>query len=270
MGSGGECEPRNLQPIDATDPSKAMEPLHVISLIGGGVLAGVFNTLAGGGSLITVPVLVLLGLPGAVANGTNRIGILFQSLAATWQFRAEGVHVTREALGVLAPACVGAALGAQAAVWVSHDTFEWVFGVLMLVLIVPTLWDLGPKPGSGQRPGWSRPARTAIFLAIGAYGGAFQAGVGIFLLLALDRTGYDLISANAIKLIVVAGLTLFALPVFLWNDQIRWLPGLVLAGGYSLGGALGARIAVRGGERIVRLGILFAVLVLSGRMLGLY
>ena len=109
-----------------------------------------------------------------------------------------------------------------------------------------------------------------IFLAIGVYGGAFQAGVGIILLLALSYLGYDLVHANSIKVVVNTALTLVAVPIFVAQGQVAWLPAALLATGFALGGALGVRLAVQRGEAIIRPVVVVAVLLLAGRMLGLY
>jgi uncharacterized membrane protein YfcA len=105
---------------------------------------------------------------------------------------------------------------------------------------------------------------------IGAYGGAIQAGVGLLMVGALNHTGYDLVRANSIKVATNVVLTAFAIPVFLWHGQIAWAPALVLAIGFAAGGAIGARVAVRGGERVIRPVMVAAILLLAGRMLGLY
>jgi uncharacterized membrane protein YfcA len=248
-----------------------LTPLETFALVATGLVAGVVNTLAGGGSLLTVPVLVLLGLPGGLANGTNRVGILLQSSVAAWRFRALGVGGLREAAPVLLPVALGSGIGAWGVAQLSDRHFERAFGVVMLLLLVPLLRELGgPRrtrrvPPARPGPGW-----LALFFGIGVYGGAFQAGVGIPLLFALGGAGYDLVRANAIKVIVTAVLTLAAVPVFLLEGQIRWAPALVLAVGYSAGAALGARLAVAGGERLIRPVLAFAVIALAGRMLGLY
>ena len=108
-----------------------------------------------------------------------------------------------------------------------------------------------------------------VFFGVGLYGGAFQAGLGIPLLFALSYAGHDLVRANAIKLAVIAAVTLTAIPVFLWEGRIVWLPAMLLAAGYSVGGALGARIAMRGGERVIRPILALAVIALAVRMFGL-
>jgi len=237
-------------------------------LIAGGLFAGIFNTLAGGGSLVSVPLLVLVGLPGGVANGTNRVGILAQSVAAAWRFRADGVSGIRQAMGVLAPIAIGSAIGAFVISRVADKTFEWLFGILMVALLPPIL--IRPTPASGGAPRWSPRTKFAIFLLIGLYGGAFQAGVGLALVLALAYSGYDLVRANSIKVAVNAVLTLAAIPVFLSQGQVRWMPALLLAAGYATGGTIGARIAVRGGERVIRPVLVAAVFALAGKMLGFY
>lgn len=245
-----------------------MDALHAALLLAGGLVAGVVNTLAGGGSALTVPLLVLLGLPGGVANGSNRVGVLLQNLFAAWRFRAEGVPGLGDALRLLGPVLLGAALGAGAITRVADATFERIFGGVMLAVLAATLWRPAPPAGGARR--WSRGTEALVFFGIGVYGGAVQAGVGIALVLALSHAGYDLVRANSVKVIVVGALTAVALPVFVIQGQVAWGPAAVLALGFSAGGALGARLAVAGGERLIRPVLAMAVLGLAGRMLGLY
>jgi hypothetical protein len=234
-------------------------------LLGGGLVAGVVNTLAGGGSLLTVPLLVMLGLPGGVANGTNRVGILLQCLAAAWQFRSLGVLRGRDVLPIVAPVAFGSVLGAVLVGQIANATFERIFGVVMLLLLVPTLRGVHTTARAVSRP---HPVVTALaLLVIGIYTGAFQAGVGILLLFALLYLGHDAMHANALKVTVIALSALSAVPVFAWNEQIAWIPALVLAAGFTVGGALGAKFAVRGGERLIRPVLAVAVVALALRML---
>ena len=245
-----------------------MDALQIALLVGGGIVAGVVNTLAGGGSLLTIPILVLAGLPGTIANGTNRVGILLQNVVAVWGFRSEGVSEIRQALPVLLPVGIGSVLGATWAASLSDAIFERVFAVAMLLLLVPML--RGGKRGETDAPPWSTATRAIVFFTIGVYGGALQAGVGIVLLFALHRSGMDLVRANALKVVVIAALTAVAVPVFILEGQVAWWPAALLAAGYSIGAAAGARIAVRGGERVIRPVLVASVIALSGRMFGIY
>ncbi len=251
-----------------------MSPLEASLLVAGGFVAGVINTLAGGGSMMTVPLLVLLGLPGTLANGTNRVGILLQSLAAAWRFRVEGVAGVRSALPVVIPVAAGSMIGALAVAQVSDETFERLFGVLMVLLLVPTLRgrskpDAEIRDAAAGARSWPRVTVTLALFAVGLYGGAFQVGVGILLLFALSHGGLDLVRANAVKVQVIAAVTLVAVPVFAIEKQIAWLPAGFLAVGFTLGGALGVRLAVRGGEKLIRPVLALAVIALAGRMFGL-
>jgi len=238
-------------------------------LAAGGLVAGVVNTLAGGGSLLSVPLLVLIGLPGTVANGTNRIGILLQNGVAAWRFRAEGIWDVRRALPELGAVAAGATAGAfVATAFLSDRLFERVFAVAMLALLVPTL-RRPAAPATRKEPPAAR-LRLPAFFAIGLYGGALQAGVGILLVFALAWAGYDLVRANGLKVVINFCFTLFAVPVFVLGGKVDWPPALALAAGFAAGGELGARLAVRGGERLIRPVLAVAVVALAGRMLRLY
>jgi uncharacterized membrane protein YfcA len=246
-----------------------LDPIDAAILVGGGLAAGVVNTLAGGGSLISVPLLVLIGLPGTVANGTNRIGVFLQNLVAAWRFRASGVSGIAGASRVVAPVCIGSLIGAYTVAKLDDATFQRIFGLVMLIDLVPMLRP--PKPGGSEatRP-WPAWALFAVFAAIGLYGGAIQAGVGLLMVGALNHTGYGLVQANAIKVTTNVVLTAFAIPIFVWHGQVSWLHAGVLALGFAAGGELGARLAVRGGDRLIRPVMVAAILLLAGRMLGLY
>jgi len=236
-----------------------------------GLLAGIINTLAGGGSLLSVPLLVFLGLPGDVANGTNRVGVLVQCVTAARHFRSQGVPGIRDSLSVLAPVILGSLIGAWGISLLRAEAFERVFGVVMLVVLVPIL--RGARPASDASPSprpWPPLVRGLVFFAIGLYGGAIQAGVGLALILALSHSGIDLVRANSIKVVVVAVLTVVAVPVFILQGQVAWLPAAALVLGFGLGGTAGAHLAVRGGEALIRPVLAASVVVLAGRMLSLY
>jgi uncharacterized membrane protein YfcA len=243
--------------------------LEISLLIAVGLVAGVVNTLAGGGSLLTVPLLVILGLPGTIANGTNRVGVLVQCLVACWRFDAEGISEFRRALPVLPPIVLGSIVGAVCATRIPDLLFEQIFAGIMLVLLIPMLRG-APLPSSPDVQRWSPLTRNIVLFAVGIYGGAVQAGVGLLLLFALNRAGYDLVRANAIKIVVVTALVLASVPIFVFEHQVAWLPAAFVSIGFTLGAALGARIAVVGGETAIRRALAIAVFALAGHLFGLY
>lgn len=236
-------------------------------LVSGGILAGIINAMAGGGSTLTVPLLVLAGVPGNDANGTNRVGILTSTIATAASFHRRGVTAYREAAPVLLPVVLGSFAGSLGVSQVTDETFETVFGLLMLPILFLSLRK--PKPRTDGEP-WSPVLVAVVFFFIGVYGGAVQAGVGLVLLAALTRSGYDLVTANVIKVLVTLVVTAIALPVFILQGHVQWGPALVLAAGLAIGGWFGARIAVEGGERVIRAVMVVATLVLAARLLGLF
>ncbi|MEE2673298.1 MAG: sulfite exporter TauE/SafE family protein [Myxococcota bacterium] len=248
-----------------------METTELAMLVAGGFAAGLVNTLAGGGSLITVGLLVFLGLPGTLANGTNRVGVLVQNIAAAWRFRAEGVSGFGIAAPVLLPVLLGSLIGAYGISLVTPESFERLFGVVMLLLLVPVLrpQEAALAEDEPTRAPWPPALRATIFFAVGLYGGAIQAGVGIFVLFALSRGGYDLVQANSVKVVLIAALTLIAVPVFILSGQVAWPAAIALAAGFAVGGAVGARLAVERGERLIRPVLAVSVVALAGRMLGI-
>lgn len=250
-----------------------MTAFEVAAIVAAGFVAGVVNTMAGGGSLLTVPLLVMMGMPGTIANGTNRVSVFVQSAVGALRFRAEGVSGFSKSLPVLLPMVLGGTIGAYAVARLDDATFERLFGILMLLLLVPALRQ--PRnaaldsEGRAMRP--LGPTASAItFFAIGLYGGAFQAGVGIFLVLALARAGHGLVVANSIKAVAVAAFTAVAVAIFVFEGQVIWLPALLLSAATAAGAAVGVRVAVRGGDRVIRPVLALAVIAMAGRMLRLY
>lgn len=240
---------------------------EALLLVGGGVIAGVVNTMAGGGSALTVPLLVLAGVPGNQANGSNRVGVLASSGSAVLSFRRSGIDGLRGAAPVLVPTVIGSVIGSYGITRIADATFETVFGLLMIPILVLTVWK--PTPAVDAEP-WPRWLTVVAFLGIGLYGGAFQAGVGLVLLVALTRAGYDLVQANSVKVMITLIVSCIALPVFALQGKVDWIPAFTLAAGFMVGGWLGAAMAVRGGERLVRVFLIVAAVLLAGRLIGVW
>ena len=223
--------------------------------------------MAGGGSLLTVPLLSLAGVGGTAANGTNRIAVLIQNLTGAYGYARRNVGNRARTIEVLVPSVVGGLGGSLTASQIPDELFERIFGLLMIPLLVLAVWK--PAADTETEP-WPRWLSAIVFVGVGFYAGAVQAGVGLIILLVLARAGFDLVTANAMKTVVILAVTVMAVPVFIYNDQVRWLPALVLSVGMGAGGYLGANIAVDGGERLIRPVLIVVVLALASRMLGLW
>ncbi|MGQ9586683.1 MAG: sulfite exporter TauE/SafE family protein [Anaerolineae bacterium] len=237
-----------------------------------GLVAGVVNTLAGGGSLLTLPLLIFLGLPSAVANGTNRVAIEVQNIFAVLGFRSKGVADFRLSLLFSLPAIVGAFLGARIAIDIPDALFNRVLAVVLLLVLGLMLWN--PTRRLQGKEATFTPARTVaavvVFFLLGIYGGFIQAGIGFLLMAALvGLTGLDLVRVNAHKAFVIAVYTLLALAVFAIEGKVDWVVGLVLAVGNGAGGWLAGRISVEKGERVIRPVLVVAVLVMAVRLSGI-
>ena len=246
-----------------------MTILQAAILIVGGFLAGAINSIAGGGSLLSVPLLVFTGVPGTQANGSNRLGVLTSSITATLEFRRRGVDGLRQAAPILVSVVLGSLVGASLVSQLDDATFERVFGFLMLPLLILSLRKPSPKRVA-EGESWSRWVTVLVFFGIGVYGGAFQAGIGLILVAALLQSGLDVVIANAVKVIVTLVLTVVALPVFIANGDVAWPQGIALAAGFGIGGVVGARLTIDRGDALVRPVMIAAVLASALKLLGVF
>ncbi|MEZ4909681.1 MAG: sulfite exporter TauE/SafE family protein [Saprospiraceae bacterium] len=240
---------------------------QVVIAILGSFFAGVINTLAGNGSTITLSLLTdMIGLPGNVANGTNRIGIFFQSFASLKGFSKFNLIQGEQTKLIAIITIIGAIIGTSVAVTISNENFLIVFRYMMVLMLIVVLF----KPErwlntSTANKNISKSKLIPVFLILGFYGGFIQMGMGIFFLAMLVLVGkYDLMSANAIKTLVVGLFTFFIIGIFAYKGLIRWDIGMIMAIGQSMGGYLTARYGTAY-KYINNLayGILVAVIVFS-------
>ena len=232
-----------------------------------GFVAAVINVMAAGGSFLTLPLLLFLGLPATMANGTNRLGVLAQNVSAVLGFHRHQVLPVAWALKVSVPAVIGAALGVWAALNVPEIAFRRILSIVMLAVSLATLLHKSlrgaPRP-QPQHP-WHWTMVGAFFL-MGLYGGFLQAGVGFLALAITSVAGHDLVRGNAVKVFTVMLLTTLSLAVFAWTGNVHWSAGTALALGNFLGGIVGVRVAVLKGhhwlEHVVTVTIvIFAILL---------
>lgn len=244
-----------------------LEVVDAVLLVLGGLVAGFVNTVAGGGSAITLPILVeILGNP-LLANGTNRVAILLQNATGVAGFQ-RGKAIPWRVVGPLVPPVLGGALaGSWVATRLDPDAMEVVFavviiGVALSVLISPKRWEGGGEARLGTI------GRIVAFTAIGFYGGFVQAGVGFLLLAGLVLGGgLDLVSGNAAKVVLILGFTIVALPVFVVAGQVALVAGGVLAIGNMTGAWIASNLAVAKGAGWIRWVVVGAALVAAARML---
>ena len=214
-----------------------------------------------------MPLLVLLGLAPTVANATNRVAVLAQSAMAVAGFRQEGISEVRLATRLLPATLLGAWGGAWVASSLPEAVFGRAFGLVMLLALPVILRDPRPRSGGARRP-LALPLESAVYLGLGFYGGAIQAGIGIPLLLALvGFSGLDLVRAASARVFITAALTVVALAQFIWVDKVLWSYGIALAVGSGLGGYVGARFGARVGPRLIRPVLVVAVIALALRLL---
>jgi hypothetical protein len=245
-------------------PDQLVAAVSWVALFAAGLAAGVINVVAGGGSFLTLPVLIFLGLPATVANATNRVAILLQNLAAVPGFHRHRVLPWRWALAVSVPAVVGAVAGTWAALEIGDEAFERVLALLMVAISLWTLVAPGRREpgGAPERSPWS-PGLVAAFFAIGVYGGFVQAGVGFLVLAATTWAGLDLVRGNAVKVLAILVFTAVSLGIFAVQGEIDWAAGLVLGAGSVAGGLLGVRLTVLKGHRWLRAVVTGAVIVFA-------
>jgi len=217
--------------------------------------------------------LMFLGLPANVANGTNRIAILLQNVVGVSSFRQQKVLNTKMGFWLAIPAVIGSLVGAQIAVELNEEIMERAIAILLLIMFFLILYK--PQQWIKGQAGYveSKPTtlQIIIFFLIGIYGGFIQAGVGLFLLAGLVLSaGVNVVRANAMKLLIILIYSPFAIAIFAMNDQINWQYGLILAVGNMLGAFIASRFAVSWGAKYVRYILLGVILLSSLKLLGVF
>ena len=250
-----------------------MEWYMILALIGTGVAAGFINTTAGGGSMLTIPLLMFIGLPANVANGTNRIAILLQNIIGVQTFRKKKVLDLKVDYKLAIPAIIGSIIGALVAVDMNVELLKkFIAGLMVLMLLIVVLKpDVWVKERAGSTMAKPTVLQYVIFFFIGLYGGFIQMGVGFFLLAGLVLgCGQNLVRANAIKVFVVLVYTVFSLGIFIFHGQVDILAGLILAAGNMFGAWLGANFAVKGGAKYIRYVLIFAIIIVILNLFGVF
>lgn len=245
------------------------EFLPFLILFGVGLAAGAINVMAGGGSTLTLPTLIFLGLDTATANGTNRVAIVLQNVFATWSFRREKVSRLKQSITFGLWTIPGAIAGAITAVQIGDEWFKRILGIVMIGVVLTMMIPRRKRKDltdEGTHSWWIYPS----LFGIGFYGGFIQVGVGFLIMAAFYHVlRLNLVFVNMHKVSVVLVYTIPALAIFAATGHVDWILGLGLAAGNATGGWWAARLSVRRGEKMIRYVLIVAVLIMAAKILGL-
>lgn len=243
---------------------------HYVLLIAIGFAAGFINTVAGGGSLLSLPTLIFLGLPPTVANGTNRVAVVIQTALATAGFKSKGVSTAPFNIYLGIAALIGSLIGAKIAIDIKEETFNTILGIVMLVVILIVVF----KPKMSLAEMQERISGKYLWLGciafffFGIYGGFINAGIGFIIILFLHHVHHmTLVRSNATKVAVVFIYSVSALFVFAFNDKVNWIIGLILAVGNGSGAWVASRVSVDKGDGFIRTFLVITVVLMAIKLL---
>jgi len=243
---------------------------HYVLLIVTGFVVGFVNTVAGGGSLLSLPILIFLGLPSNVANGTNRVAIAIQTAIGTAGFKSKGVSTAPFNIYLGISALLGAIIGAQIAVDIKGETFNQILAIIMIVVVLIIIFKPKMKVEDLQERLTGKYLWIDIiaFFFFGIYGGFINAGLGFIIILFLHNVNrMNLVRTNATKVAVVFIYTLAALAIFVLNDKVNWVVGLILAVGNGTGAWLASRISVDRGDGFIKSFLLVVIVLMAIKLL---
>lgn len=246
------------------------EILSILILFGVGSVAAFINVNAGGGSTLTLPALIFLGLDASVANGTNRVAIIFQNVSAVYSFKKEKYYELKNSLILSLLSLPGAIAGAVFAVRISDEAFEKVLGIIMILIIVTMLipQKREKKVTDEFKVDWKL---VISMIVIGFYGGFLQVGVGFIIMALLHNfLKLDLIRVNMHKVFIVFVFTIPALLVFIFTDNVNWFYGLSLSAGNAFGGWWGAKLSVKKGEKLIKAVLVVSIFIMAIKLLNIF
>jgi uncharacterized membrane protein YfcA len=226
--------------------------------------------MAGGGSTITLPVLIFLGLDPSTANGTNRVAILIQNVSAVQSFKSENHSEFKKSFKLSLMTLPGAVIGAILAVRISGELFQIILAIVMIGIVLSMLIPQKKieSTDDGDKISWY------VYLAmtgIGFYGGFIQVGVGFIIMASLHYLmRLSLLKVNMHKVFIVLVYTLPALLIFVISDNVNWLMGLSLAAGTAFGAWWSAKISVKKGDKIVKFVLMVAIIIMSLKLLKVF
>lgn len=243
----------------------------ILLLAGVGIAAGFINVTAGGGSTLTLPALIFFGLEASVANGTNRIAILAQNISAVYSFKTEKYQNFKLSLRLSLLTLPGAILGAVLAVKVSGEIFEKILALVMIGVIITMLLPNQKAKGGDEITKLSSVPLILSMLGIGLFSGFIQAGVGFLIMAALQNLlNMKLVNVNMHKVFIIFMNTVPALIIFIFTNNVAWIPGLILAAGNAAGAWWAAKLSVRKGDKFIKTVLIAAILIMASKLLNIF
>jgi uncharacterized membrane protein YfcA len=245
---------------------------HFFLLFVVGTVAGFLNVMAGGGSSITLPTLIFMGLDGALANGTNRIAIFIQNIFAISSFRQQKVHQFKESIFLSLWTLPGAIIGAIVAVKISDVWFHKILALVLIGVVLSMFFSpAGKRRDQHLQKNTNRYLIYPALFGIGFYGGFIQVGVGFLLMAALFHIlQLNLVFVNMHKVFIVFIYTIPALAIFIFSGNVNWELGLCLAIGNAFGGWWAARFSVKSGEKFIRIVLALAMIMMALKLFHVF
>lgn len=239
---------------------------HYPLLVAVGFAVGFINTVAGGGSLLSLPTLIFLGLPAPVANGTNRVAIVIQTALATAGFKSKGISTYPFNVYLGIAAFFGSILGAYIAIDVKGETFNRILAIIMVAVVLIIIFK--PKMRLTEMEerltGKYLWLSIVVFFFFGIYGGFINAGLGFLMMLFMHYVNrMNLVRVNATKVAVVFIYMLSALAVFAFNDKVNWKMGFILAIGNGSGAWVASRFSVKKGDGFIKTFLVVVVIIMA-------
>ncbi len=240
--------------------------LKFLLLIFVGFIAGIINTLAGGGSLLTLPALIFLGLPPSVANGTNRVAIFIQMIAGSSGFKSKGINTFPFSIYLGIAALLGSIIGANIAIDIAPETFTKILSFVMITVVLLLIFKPKLKVSNliEKTKGKDLIISSIAFFFFGIYGGFINAGLGFILIMFLHYFNQlSLVKANASKAVIIIIYMAGALLIFVLNDKVNWQMGLTMAIGNAIGAWFSSRFSVNKGDKFIKIFLIITVSIMA-------
>jgi len=246
-------------------PAADASTFFILAIVG--ALAGFLNVLAGGGSALTIPLMIFLGYDATVANGSNRIAIQVEALTAVAAYKKQKHSDFPFSLKLALMTLPGGILGAFYAVKIDDALFTKVLGVVMILIIFTLMFPKSEVIEHAKNNKWSNWLQWPVMFAVGFYGGFIQAGVGFIIMAALLHLyGMNLIKINMHKVFIVMVFTVPAVIMFIWTDNVNWFAAVALSIGMMAGTFAAVKVSLEKGEKFVRLMLGVSLLIIAVKL----